>query len=400
MGHEELKRVGVGDLFTVDVPAGWDVQPTRERPGFEAEPDDATHFAVSVSPRPAVDLAPIDILTSGLDGSLRDKRSFTHDSGFEAAQITVRGPGGLLARTCAVVSEDVAVLLTLSAPRDDSGASDCFAAIVTSLTFGESPERRRLRLVAESLQRRWPEASRRLAAVDLIEVEFSDGIAKIGLTSLIKRIEAEPEREDELVDQFVASLPGPPSESGGDETPELDTLFPRLVPVEKFEGLEPPDGFTGPALRDFPGQLKLGIVSSVEWGDRYITGDDLVSLRLSFDDALERAKQNLDTLLGKTPLQASKAPDGRVMLVLLTGHTHAAAALALPSFSGRLQELLGEAFLVCVPALDELVAFRDDPAIAEKVIPQARDSFSKDPYPVTDSVFRPGPDGMLPDDEL
>jgi len=398
----DTQRVGVPGLFSFEVPAAWEVSRREDGAGLDLSPGGEAHGTVSVLSALAV--PPLLVL----EGIMREggaavsgQQAYTHDCGRPAARIDATPSDGVVCRAHALELKEAGVLLALTCAADQAPLVEAFEAAVASLSVPRAlPVRGLVDRVTAAIAEQAPGLAVARAGDDALELSDPESdtgaAARVALAGLRRHVEAEPAREAELVAGFVDSLPleqiaaGPPAAA-----PEA--LFPRLVPAERLEGLEVPEGYAGPATRPWEAGLLLALVASGPGGDRYVTDADLDELGLDFAAARARAVGNLDALLDSTPVEEGRGPDGRPELVRLQGHRHAAAALVSPGFRARLAERLGPEFLLCAPALDVLVAVRPDGPATAQVLGEAELTHAQDPHPVTTTVFRARAEGVAPE---
>ncbi|UYV11346.1 MAG: hypothetical protein NCW75_08520 [Phycisphaera sp.] len=102
----------------------------------------------------------------------------------------------------------------------------------------------------------------------------------------------------------------------------------------------------------------LCIVDGDEQGWRYLTDVDLQE-HGGFDAAMVQARQNLAEIAQRPGVvQAFRGPAGQVTLIVIEGTAFVSGLFVEPSFVTFCQTHLGDEFGLCVPAVDELVAFR------------------------------------------
>ncbi len=359
----------------------------------EAPPATLKVVALPPAPLPPLDLA-LDIARRSGVLEVRESRAFCHPTLAPAAHAKLLFDDGAEWVTWVRCTEGFLVVSLVSPPDRIEALADAFERTASTLAPHRAFHEPLGEEVARRMAARWPHLSFRVAADGAdVEVSAPDGrrLATAGLTSLARRIAAEPLGREGLIEEHLAALPVDRSvdlAAGGGElpAPTPEGLYPRLVPDGYLADLPPA---SRPARREFPGGLSIVLVhADPGLGDRYLTGRDLAGLGLSFGDALARACENLGARLAQEPLQALADEQGRPQ-AFVVDDPRAAAAILLPRFRRVIADALGSTFLACVPAPDELVAFRSEPAAAaQRYIEIARRSHAAAAHPVSDRVFR------------
>lgn len=244
--------------------------------------------------------------------------------------------------------------------------------------------------VRAKLGARFPELVFRASAPGTLDVLPRGGrapIAQIGLTSLAQQVLAKPEDEDRLVEAHVARLPFSQLVESlrGTALPGPEKVFPRILPQRRIDAL--PAG-QRPVFTDFHQDLRVVLVAELPAGDLYLTARDLEELKVDYREALTRACKNLAAYLRRSSVRAAPGPDGKPGVVIVDGHKHAAASLLLPEFPDSFGRELGDEFLVCIPAFDQLLAFRKEPrAFVDSLVATAKRAYEITDYKLTTQLF-------------
>jgi hypothetical protein len=234
------------------------------------------------------------------------------------------------------------------------------------------------------------------ATIDVLPRGGREPIAQIGLTSLSQQVAKDPEKEKDLVDAHIGKLPfSKLTESlRGTALPKPEQIYPRLVPQKRIDALP---AVQRPAQMDFHLDVRVVLVAEFQYGDLYLTARDLEELKLPWPEALTKACANLARYLRASSVRAAPGPDGKPGVFIFDGHKHAAAALLLPEFPESFGGQLGEEFFVCIPAFDQLFAFRTEPKeLVDHMVATAKRAYQMSDYPVTTQLFKVDPDNVTP----
>lgn len=408
-----MPRVGLGDLFSVEVPDGWrPVAGEGEGPGLAFETGRDAHVGLSPLPSLGPNAPPVLELVTKLSeqggaGALIASQELDLPSGLPAAKVSRMMKGGVVLHSALVIGPEVTVVITVVCDRKDERVFvPALERMLETIRIpGEpGPGIALAREVAEAIRRAAPGLEVKVEDEDLLLVRNPAGKleAQLGLSSLAARVAQEPERRAELITEHLARLPLEGLRDGHVDHPPVlaEYLYPRLVPRQRMDTARAtaPADYDGPLLRPWSRDetLYVALVATTFDGFRYLTSGDLAGLELTEEQAHAQACENLTRYLEANPPTAMAGPDGKAALIVFHNQ-HAAAVLLLPSFHGAISRHLGQEFTCCAPALDELVAFRSsDKKLAAATIEKAQASFHSDPYPVTKQVFTVGPDGPRP----
>lgn len=255
------------------------------------------------------------------------------------------------------------VLLSLTCdPAGADARAQELRAIASSLVFLRAPDPALTARARAALEARWPGFAFEPAAALLLRVrapegqggEGQGGEGELSLVSLSEELSALPvEREAAHLERFAAAAPlhqlRDPAAAGGS--------------LRVYPALLPPDARSAVA-RTLPSGLRVTLIDDARLVRRELDLVDLVERGWSWDEAFARACTQLEAHLARVPMEGSEDPQGRPALLSIAGTPHAAAALALPGFSRRAAETLGDPCLACAPARDALLAWRlGDPAL-------------------------------------
>lgn len=326
-------------------------------------------------------------------GERESLEEFPHPSGAQGAKLALRSAGEHT-RAYVVQGHECCVVAYLCAKDLDD--EEDFDAAVSSITFAPRGDTSFAQHVCRILETNHPELSFEVRDVDLIAVSKYgvEGEGQLGLSNLMRMVEADRERADEIIEEHVEKL-GLAS-LFSDEKRELDPgkLYPRIRDERE---IPKPPGHEGPLFLPFFGRLKIAIVSDEGFGDRYVYASELEAAGLTPASTLARAVANLEAHVKGKPIKAMNGPDGKVAAIIIEGFTHAAGLLVTPSFHDRMSELLGDTFYACVPTIDHLVAFRRKPrSLVKGMVKGARAIYEESPHVVTDKVFKVQADRIVP----
>jgi len=170
-------------------------------------------------------------------------------------------------------------------------------------------------------------------------------------------------------------------------------LRPQIVPIEYTTRM--------PTMVHLPfaRAAAAAVVVDQPTSYQYVTAEDLARWHVGADDVRAAAAANLERMLKDADLESNAGPDR--FLVVETHDGYDAARLLLPSFRDAIAKRLGSPFHAAVPNRDRLFLW---PADASASFQQhtrgvVREDFHTDPYPLSQSVFEVGPNGVreLPD---
>ncbi len=288
------------------------------------------------------------------------------------------------------------IVVVLQAPRDIERYRSSFDAVMASLVIDPGFHLGLAMQLTDAFEKQWPECECRMPDPTILEIERPEQPkARLAVSNVSLRIAAEPARKHEIIAEYVASLPDLPE--AGEEDPvalSCEAIFPRLMPSERFAGLE--EGAI--VYREHAGGLWLTLVHHQPPLDKYLGANDLQQLGLDWDAALARALENLEQLLTLFPPQVMGPSADAPSLVLFEGHPHAHAMLLLPGLRRLLVETLGLGCRACLPSLDELIAFpRGHSPDSEHIIQNVENSYEQSPYPVSRAVWQVSTDGFEPE---
>lgn len=179
--------------------------------------------------------------------------------------------------------------------------------------------------------------------------------------------------------------------------PDRAKIFPYIVPASYFEsvgvGAKP---VTWPLGHD----LHVALLHDLNGMVRNVVPEDLVTLRLTKEEARAKAIENLEILAasGKIGQQLfPKGPTGRPF-ILFGGHWAVAACLLLPDLrSLGLKHLSAEDVCVSIPHREALLIFpKGDKAHREGMLKLIRKNESEGRKPLTFALFELTAEGLKP----
>lgn len=192
---------------------------------------------------------------------------------------------------------------------------------------------------------------------------------------------------EQAVAKLVSMLPGGEG-SSVDPEEAAARLLPRVVAPD-LAG----DATAALFQRALAHDVRVALVLAYEGRSRFVRARELEAWRLSSDDALRRALENL-------ALRSAAARFGRVetadgpMIVARTGDGLDSARLLLPTLHDVLEPELGSPFLAAIPHRDVLYAA---PLSARAALAaRAADDAARAPHRITSAIFLVTPSGLRP----
>lgn len=273
------------------------------------------------------------------------------------ARVTHLAPAPALQLVVLVAGGAHGVLLSLTCDPDAAGALEAqLRGVASSLALLRAPDPALTERARAALQARWPGWEVQPLAALLLRVRAPGGEheGELSLVALSEELSALPaEREPAHLERFAAAAPlqqlRDPALAGSSAR-----VYPALLPPEARSAV----------ARALPSGLRVTLIDDARLVRRELDLVDLVERGWSWDEAYARACAALEAHLSRVPMEGSEDPQGRPALLTIAGTPHAAAALALPGFTQRAAETLGDPCLACAPARDALIAWRlGDPAL-------------------------------------
>jgi uncharacterized protein YtpQ (UPF0354 family) len=265
------------------------------------------------------------------------------------------------------------------------------AFVPVRVAFGQSGEMRRFRTqVLEILGQKYPQLKARAGDEDsLIEVE----VGVIDLTNLLGKVRELPAgRQQAAIADYVDRL----VERVGKEDTNRSSwaemskrLRPRLVSSDMRQAAPMV------LLREFAtGALNAYVLDHGRQVE-YVQRDMLEPWGVDSQRVHDSAVANLEGLSEDVEIELSKARGGGRFTAIDTDDSYDAARLVLPRFRARLLAALGTPIFAGIPNRDFLVAWSADAPFSVFADRVAKD-FGKQPYPITDAIFRVDRDGVRP----
>ncbi|MEM9913813.1 MAG: hypothetical protein AAF911_02510 [Planctomycetota bacterium] len=220
-------------------------------------------------------------------------------------------------------------------------------------------------------------------SIVILKAADREECAVMGLAQIHERIESGQSIHDWLNDNQVKNLLE--MFAGRMDVPEItpDSLILRLTHKNRLS-------------REAPYPIHEEIFDDVwkclcshhdNFGAQYLHLNDLSNLNVSLDEAWRIAEKNTDIALKGTKFQSLADAEGNLSLILID-HVHASCALLVEPIRQLLAQHLGEPFLACIPATDEVLCMPSQPRLrADGYIQKAQQSFMDSAHPVSDKVF-------------
>lgn len=121
---------------------------------------------------------------------------------------------------------------------------------------------------------------------------------------------------------------------------------------------------------------------------RFASASDRERWKIDLDGIHETAIANLDALSAAVELEIAEARGSGRFVIVDTQDGYDAARLVLPRFRARLLDALGAPMFVGIPNRDFLVAWSARTALFGKFVERVVEDFNREPYPITDAIFR------------
>lgn len=246
--------------------------------------------------------------------------------------------------------------------------------------------------VLKLMRRSYPELPAKLGPDD---ASISIEPTTVNLGNIYSRIQLLPAKDrDAAVLEFLSMAveSHQQSRAGGDLTwsKAKSLLRARLVASQVF------DPAADVANRPFaPGVV---IAYAIDHGRivSFVRQSDLKRWRVELSRAHETAIANLEDLSEGVEIEVLPGLGGGAFAAIEANDSYDAARLALPRFRARLLAALGVPAFVGIPNRDFLVAWSADSGQFAGHVAQVVEDFRRQPYPITDAIFRIDHSGVRP----
>lgn len=258
--------------------------------------------------------------------------------------------------------------------------------------LGQSADMRAFRTQALAILReKYPQLRARRGREDSV-IELDS--ATIDLTNIYGRVRQLPaDQQQAAIVEFLDGMVERISRVGkSDKMPWAEVsklLRPRLVSQEiRRSG-------ANLMLREFAPGCAIAYVLDHGQQVEYVLNDMLTSWGVDSQRVHDTAIANLEGLSESVEIELRQVRGGGRFIAIDTDDSYDAARLTLPRFRGRLLAALGTPVFAGIPNRDFLVVWSAD-APFDVFAAQVAKDFGKEPYPITDTVFRIDREGIRP----
>ncbi|HMN97362.1 MAG TPA: DUF1444 family protein [Phycisphaerales bacterium] len=243
--------------------------------------------------------------------------------------------------------------------------------------------------VLKLLRRSHPERRAELSAPMHLVV---DG-RHLGLDNLLRLVNADPGRAEEIVETYLARLLEGDALAGAPMPLALarPRIMPRIQPCSIFEHLDPAQVAHVP----FVNETVVVFVLDLPQMTVSLTTEQMVRWGLELEELEAVARTNLARYAPDLPVQIVESAEGGRAAILSRHDGYDAARLLLEPLHRRLARELRGDFYVATPARDMFVAFTfDPPEFVDRLRARVAQDFRRLPYPITDDFFLVTMDGV------
>ncbi len=385
-------------VYTLQYPAEWEHLATDEGRscGFGPRDRDDVGLWISILPMRLdtgalqADLRPLfeQAVGNAQVEHIREDRSLRHFA--LKGDSTAPDQGG---HFWLVAGGDVLLLASTQFPPAERDAwVGPFDRLMASLRIGRADELFALRVTGalmDRLRRQFPD---RDYAFDGERIRGGDHV--ISPSNLVRQARAAPQRQAELIENFVAGLV-----LAGDDAPGADQLSPvreLILPILKPAEYARPDG-PAASLVSRPWLRGLIVCYAIRGGKtlRFVLEADRARWGVDGQALHELALRNLEHMPWPDRLPDPRGGPGKPLVMFASGDGLNATRLLDPRLHRLLAPVLGSPFLAGAPDRDTLVLLAGaDRQLRTRVARRIRGDFARAAYPVSPHLFQVSPHGI------
>lgn len=258
-----------------------------------------------------------------------------------------------------------------------------FERLMTSVQITRDDElfgRRLADQVMQRIRRAYPEQDYQW---DDEKIRGRDHVLYLG--NLYRQVLAAPERQEEIIGQFLKSLDVSEGASLGWEP--WNEVGGKVLPIPKPLEYTQADG---PARR----MVKTGWLSDVVITYaipgkliRFVTDWDLNRWGIDLEMLHKQAIENLTQLTWPERMEGSRDPGGGRLILVSTNDSFDASRLLHPDLHALFSDPLGSPFLAAIPDRDTLLLFSKERRIARRIARKVKEDYRTSPHPITPALF-------------